>query len=116
MGQQGDDAKAADTWLKLALIYHTNFQFEQASNANEMGFALKQKARSVSRPDPYAVPVDKSPYTFRYQAQVHFEIFDPGVVFNANESEIVGAVFAGFAEIDEELQPVAPRRAFVASP
>jgi predicted ATPase len=51
-----DERRAAQIWLKLGLIYHANFQFEEAHQANEKAFALQQKTALPKQPDPGTRP------------------------------------------------------------
>lgn len=103
----GDTQRAAKTWLKLALVHHTNFDFDAAHQANEAAFALERKALRKFRREP---PTDlaKGIVAHRVSSDVEFApwSFDPGLVGNIGEASFSLALFAGIAEIDEELNVV----------
>jgi predicted ATPase len=47
---QHEETRLAQVWLKLGLIYNTNFQFEAAHQANEKAFVLQQKMLPQKQP------------------------------------------------------------------
>ncbi|TAH53144.1 MAG: hypothetical protein EYC68_04595 [Chloroflexota bacterium] len=102
--ESGDAEREAKTWLKLGLIYHANFEFDKAHEANEKAFALEQTLRQqASR----ALSADSrrydSPHVFRFSARGLLISLDPGLVSFEEELDIINAIFAGLAELDAEL-------------
>lgn len=102
-GSGRDSERQAKTWLKLGMVYHTNFDFAAAQRANETAFAMQQderKRRSVG------ANVQVGGHNrFRY-CGVHVEQFttlDPGYITDTNQYSIVDALFAGIAQLDDEL-------------
>lgn len=104
----GDTELAAKTWLKLGLVYHTNFEFEAAHQANEAAFALQQAARSKRQPRLAGPARSVSPTIYRTSPPVEFGSFslDPAYVYNIGEFTFCASIFAGIAEIDRELNLV----------
>jgi ABC-type oligopeptide transport system substrate-binding subunit/class 3 adenylate cyclase len=96
-----DHARAAQTWLKLGLIYHANFDFDAAHLANETAFALQQQARPVTQV-PYVV--DKRHFTcvrFLWFGPPIFSL-DPGAAFQKEQGWLIPNLFSGLAELDAE--------------
>lgn len=96
----GDDERAARTWLKLGLVYHTNFDFEEAHRANERAFTLQRelkrgKAPSQRRPG--------APLTLLNLHTLRIHSFDPGKAYWSTDTTIIMRLFSGLAELDEEM-------------
>lgn len=103
--QVGEEARAARTWLKLGLVYHSNFQFDAAHQANEAAFALQRKARGVSRDIPAAAGQHgqgSEKIVLRYFAPYAVARVDPGLANWGSELMFASTLFAGLAEWDEE--------------
>jgi ABC-type oligopeptide transport system substrate-binding subunit/class 3 adenylate cyclase len=92
-----DERRAAQIWLKLGLIYHANFQFEQAHQANEKAFALQQKTALPKQPDP-----GTRPPRLRVCHDLSIVTLDPGCLNWMNDWYIVQQLFSGLAVLDEE--------------
>ncbi len=103
LSELGDYRRAAQTWLKLGLVYHTNFQFQAAHHANEMAFALQQKARGLPKVMPR---MDQPIRVVRLLVDSNIRTVDPGKVTFSNEAYIARNLFSGLAEIDAELNVV----------
>jgi ABC-type oligopeptide transport system substrate-binding subunit/class 3 adenylate cyclase len=103
--EQDDDALAAQTWLKLGLVYHIDFRFEEAHQANEAAFRLLQAARKETAGSDTAAEARTG--EGRIFKSASFEIsprtLDPGLVVQKDEGVIVTDLFAGIAELDPEL-------------
>jgi len=105
--ETGELETAAKTWLKLALIYHANFEFDKAHEANERAFALEQTLSQQTPRAPRAAPSgDDSPHVLRFSDTFRFTSLDPGLQRFTSEMDIIGTVFAGLAEMDAELNVV----------
>ncbi len=104
----GDEAQAARTWLKLGLVYHVNFQFEAAHQANEAAFALQQKARSASRGAPAAAAGERTTES-REEAVLRFDMrlalgtLDPARAYWPSDILVISSIFASLAEMDAEM-------------
>lgn len=99
-----DDRLAAATWLKLGMVYHTNFEFDLAHQANEAAFALQQKARALASA-PARPPVSAQTATVLRGgvADLCVATLDPGRLTLSSEAQIVFQLFAGLAEFDSDL-------------
>jgi ABC-type oligopeptide transport system substrate-binding subunit/class 3 adenylate cyclase len=96
-----DDARAAQVWLKLGLIYHANFQFKEAHQANEKAFALQQKAKPEEQPAH-----DASPHPLRLGFYGRHVTLDPGRAGWSQDYAVISHLFSGLAEINEELDVI----------
>jgi ABC-type oligopeptide transport system substrate-binding subunit/class 3 adenylate cyclase len=97
----GDDRGAAQVWLKLGLIYHANFQFELAHQANEKAFDLQKRA---GPPAPAAREVEQ--YPLRISIMGKHVTLDPGKCRWSQDAVVISQVFSGLARIDDELNVV----------
>ncbi len=105
--EAGEETRAAGTWLKLGLVYHTDFRFEEAHHANETAFNLKQRARPSAQPPELRGVLNAGNAIFRASfSRFDIATLDPGRVTTSLESQIVDTLFAGIAEIDHELNLV----------
>lgn len=107
-GSEGEEAQAVRTWLKLGLVYHANFQFEAAHQANEAAFALQQKARSVSRRSPATATGERTSELhagglLRFSTGFAPVTLDPAHSYWLGSDMIIGSIFAGLAEMDAEM-------------
>jgi ABC-type oligopeptide transport system substrate-binding subunit len=102
LSQLGDQKRAAKTWLKLGLVYHTNFEFEQAYQANETAFTLEQSARAGR--SSQIKSEDSGGHKFRMGID-DWGVYtlDPGKATSSPENNLNFDLFAGVAEIDHEL-------------
>jgi len=96
-----DETRLSQVWLKLGLIYHANFQFEAAHQANEKAFALQQKTLPQNRPAHAAKP---GQLRFGYYGR-HVTL-DPGRAGWSQDIETIYHLFSGLAEINEELDVI----------
>ncbi len=104
--ESGDAERKAKTWLKLGLIYHANFEFDKAHEANEKAFALEQKALPQAQRTPSIKREgDNSLRVFRFSAG-RYTTLDPAFPLFTWETDVILALFAGLAEMDAELNVV----------
>jgi ABC-type oligopeptide transport system substrate-binding subunit len=92
-----DESRAAQIWLKLGLIYHANFQFEAAHQANEKAFALQQKTAVQKQPDQ-----GTRPSRLRVCHDLNIVSLDPGTVTWNYDCQITHQLFSGLAVLNEE--------------
>lgn len=97
----GESEPEAKTWLKLGMVYHTNFEFAAAHIANETAFRM-QKEQERRRPTSLTLP-RISRNNARYSMAFGYVTLDPGLVMTISEGSIVEALFAGIAELDAKL-------------
>jgi ABC-type oligopeptide transport system substrate-binding subunit/class 3 adenylate cyclase len=92
--EQEDHERAARTMMKLGLTYHTAFQFRQARQAYEEGFALWQRAGEV---EP-AAPLRPAPHALRLPV---FEpvTLDPGLASDLTSAVAIRQLFSGLVEL-----------------
>ncbi|MFZ1466559.1 MAG: ABC transporter substrate-binding protein, partial [Anaerolineae bacterium] len=95
--QMGEYEQSARTLMKLALTYHTAFQFPQARQAYERGFALWQ--RSSSQPLP---PAARQPQTFRIN-WTEPTALDPAQTWEFYTSGTADLLFRGLLERTPDL-------------
>lgn len=121
---ESNNRLAAATWLKLGMVYHTNFEFDLAHQANEAAFALQQKARAGGgrgagggrvRPlsgsnaegealDTKLAHRSQTPIVLRGGVgEFGVLTLDPGQVALGSEAQLAFQLFAGLAEFDSEL-------------
>lgn len=99
--EQKDEARLVQVWLKLGLIYHTNFQFENAHRANEMAFVLQ---KNIPVP-PKKIP-GLQPKTFHFGYMGQHVSLDPGLAQWGQDIFTVAHLFCGLATQDEELNVI----------
>jgi len=99
--EQGEYEQAGRTLMKLGLVYHTGFDFEQARRAFEEGFAQwqqvgKQEPR-MSRPAaPHALRIRwRSPYTL-----------DPALARDYISHMVIDQMFSGLVAVEPDLDIV----------
>ncbi len=97
----GEQPRLAQVWLKLGLIHHANFQFEQAHQANEKAFALQQENLQQKSPARAARPA-----RFRFGYLGSHVTLDPGLAEWGQDVAAISHLFSGLAKMDEELDVV----------
>ncbi len=101
---EDDDRRAAAIWLKLGMVYHTNFEFDLAHRANEAAFSLQQKARAIAPITTQSIPPPPSPVVLRGGvAELGVTTLDPGHLALSSEAQIAFQLFAGLVEFDPDL-------------
>ena len=98
--EMGEYERAARVLMKLGLTYHLAFDFGQARQAYEEGFALWQRAGESkpvgSLPAPHALRTDwRDPRTL-----------DPTVAGDIASAQVIDQLFCGLAEWSPELDVV----------
>jgi ABC-type oligopeptide transport system substrate-binding subunit/class 3 adenylate cyclase/ribosomal protein L40E len=96
-----DETRLAQVWLKLGLIYHANFQFEAAHQANEKAFALQQKTLPQKGPAQAA-----KPRLLRFGFSGSHVSLDPGRAGWGQDFGVICHLFSGLAEINQELDVI----------
>jgi len=96
-----DEDRLAQVWLKLGLIYHANFQFESAHQANEKAFDIQQK-RLQQKPPAHASKPRRLHLGF---SSSHVSL-DPGRASWLQDHGVISQLFSGLAEINEELDVI----------
>ena len=97
----GEHEQAARTYMKLGLVYHTTFDFAQAHQAFEEGFALWQQPKreephKLGAPAPHALRIRwRSPYTL-----------DPGLCGEYVSSMVINQLFRGLVSTGPDLDIV----------
>ncbi len=97
----GEETRLAQVWLKLGLIYHTNFQFEAAHQANEKAFALQQKTLLHKQPASTT-----KPHLFRFGFTGAHVTLDPGLASWGQDVATIFHLFSGLANLNEDLDVV----------
>ena len=98
--EQGEHERAARTLMKLGLTYHTAFDFRQARQAYEEGFALWQRAGKIREeappPAPHALRVSWwDPTTL-----------DPTMAWDLYSASVIDQLFSGLVEYSPEMDVV----------
>lgn len=101
LAELADEPRAAQVWLKLALIYHANFQFEASHQAYEEAFRLQQKALPVQPP-----AADGKQRTFRFHDNISHITLDPGIQRWLSEFQVIQLLFSGLAQVNHELDVI----------
>jgi ABC-type oligopeptide transport system substrate-binding subunit/class 3 adenylate cyclase len=96
--QQEDFQRAARTWMKLGLTYHTAFDFRKARHAYEEGFALRQRAGEL---EP-AFPPAPAPHPLR-QSSPGFVTLDPAMSSDIYSGVVIDHLFSGLVNVSPEL-------------
>jgi ABC-type oligopeptide transport system substrate-binding subunit/DNA-binding SARP family transcriptional activator len=100
--EQADYESAARTWMKLGLTYHNAFNFEQARQAYEEGFALWQQA-GQTQPD---APPPLAAHTLRMDRFPPPATLDPTTTEDIFSSAVIAQLFSGLVEQTAELEIV----------
>jgi ABC-type oligopeptide transport system substrate-binding subunit/class 3 adenylate cyclase len=99
--EQGDQARAAKTLMKLGLTYNNAFEFGRARDAYEEGFALWQLAGEV---EPGAT-LPSAPHALRVGFAVA-SVLDPTMARDSNSGLLIDQLFSGLAEETPEMDIV----------
>jgi ABC-type oligopeptide transport system substrate-binding subunit/class 3 adenylate cyclase len=98
--KQDQHERAARTLMKLALTYHTAFDFPRSRQAYEEGFALWQRAGEVQ---PVALP--PAPHALR----THWEspnTLDPAMATSLHALGLADQLFSGLAQITPDMDVI----------
>lgn len=98
--EQSDSDRESKTWLKLGLIYHTNFDFAAAYRANEIAFAMRQAEKHQSAGANVLI---EGRNTVCHSVAFPIATLDPGRMTDTLEGSIGDALFAGIAQLDAQL-------------
>ena len=98
----GDDQLARATWLKLGLVYQTNFEFDAAHRAYEAAFALEQRVKNVLELSPES---REDQHIMRLPL-LHIETLDPALLTISTEEPVISQLFAGLARLETEMSVV----------
>jgi oligopeptide transport system substrate-binding protein len=101
LGELEDETRAAQVWLKLGLIYHANFQFEDAHQANEKAFALQQKTMPHKKP-----ALNGKPRLLRLGISNPHVTLDPGLAAWGQDISVIEHLFSGLVVLNEELDVI----------
>jgi ABC-type oligopeptide transport system substrate-binding subunit/class 3 adenylate cyclase len=95
----GEDQRVWETWLKLGMVYHSQFDFKMARQAFEQAFAL-QKMRQPGgeqRITPAGGPTLRVGFPGLW-----INSLDPGKMIWTMEGNVAGTIYSGIARLDEE--------------
>jgi ABC-type oligopeptide transport system substrate-binding subunit len=90
--------RAARTLMKLGLTYHNAFDFRQARQAYEEGFALWQHAW-----EPQLTTLPPAPHALRVSWPEPTTL-DPALAHNIFSNVVVDQLFSGLAEVSPEME------------
>lgn len=96
----GETLREAQVWMKLALIYHANFQFEASHQSYEMAFKLGKVARAPGQNRPGELQ------TFRLAIGSPNRTLDPGRAVWSQDIQGIRTLFSGLANINNDLDVV----------
>jgi ABC-type oligopeptide transport system substrate-binding subunit/class 3 adenylate cyclase/ribosomal protein L40E len=91
--EQGGHERAARTWMKLGLTYHTAFQFEESRHAYEEGFRLWHQAGS----EQPAAPPPPAPHAFRLPSPEPWTL-SPTLANDYSSVVVIGTLFSRLAD------------------
>jgi len=94
-----DPERAARTWMKLGMTYHTAFDFRHSREAYHKGFSLWQHAEHVPP------SVDVAPHALRVQAGEPISL-DPSDIRDADSAAIIGQLFSALVQFTPELDVI----------
>ena len=99
--EQGSHEQAARTLMKLGLTYHAAFDFRQARQAYEEGFALWQRTGemepAVLPPVPHALRLDRFPPP---------TTLDPTMAQDIFSTAVIDQLFSGLLEHSPEMEVI----------
>jgi oligopeptide transport system substrate-binding protein len=98
--EQGDYERAARTLMKLGLTYHSAFDFRQARQAYEEGFALWQRAGAM---EPAVRPLP-APHALRVGMIYHPQNLDPAMAGHVASAAVKDQLFSGLVEQSPEME------------
>jgi oligopeptide transport system substrate-binding protein len=99
--EQDKYEQAARTQMKLGLTYHNAFDFRQARQAYQEGFALWQRASQVVP----AVPPSPAPHALRVTA-IQPSSLDPTMAHTVASARIIDQLFGGLVELSPEMEVI----------
>jgi ABC-type oligopeptide transport system substrate-binding subunit len=99
--EQEDHERAARTLMKLGLTHHTAFDFRQARQVYEEGFALWQRAMEAQAD----VPPPPAPHALRLAVREPLTL-DPGLGCDLSSYVAIDQLFSGLVELSPELDVV----------
>jgi tetratricopeptide (TPR) repeat protein len=97
--QQGDDDRAARTFMKVGLTHHNAYDFKRARRAYKRGFVLWQRASSLD----LTVPPPPAPHAFRAAINRASLSLDPAKVRGNHEVMILDHLFSGLVHQSAEM-------------
>jgi ABC-type oligopeptide transport system substrate-binding subunit/class 3 adenylate cyclase len=97
----GNEVRNAEVWLKLGLVYHANFQFEETFQAYEQAFQITHQS---FRDEMYHQP--RTHQTLRVCGKPVKDFLDPGKTVTVQQGEFNSWLFSGLARIDDELNVI----------
>jgi ABC-type oligopeptide transport system substrate-binding subunit/class 3 adenylate cyclase/tetratricopeptide (TPR) repeat protein len=105
--EQGQHERAGRTLMKLGLTHHTSFDFQQARQAYEEGFALWQRAGQTE----LASPPPPAPHALR-QTSSPVLTLDPNMCNDVGSYGVIMGLFSGLVELspDNDVLPDVARR------
>ncbi len=103
--ETGDRERATRTWLKLGLIYHANFEFDQAHAANEKAFELGQQLRE-RQARTASTKVEPAGELVMLKSSETLPSLDPPKMRFIGETWTYWNIFAGLVELDAELNVI----------
>lgn len=93
-----DKSRASQVWLKLALIYHANFDFEASHHAFETAFQLRPSSLAHE-----TGKADREGHTLRISNDNPFVMLDPGKDKWEMDIKVISLIFSGLTQVDEEM-------------
>ena len=100
--KEGDDhAMAARTLMKLGVVYHNAFEFEQSRQAYEQGFVYWQRAGQVGRPGDRR----PAPHPLRLPS-IPPPTLDPGFTNDVTSGTFINQLFSGLVELTPDMSIV----------
>ena len=101
LSELGDEIEADRVWLKLGMVYHTNFQFEAAHQAYKKAFLLQQKSKPLGQPN-----ISSPLKVLRVCSLFPHVSLDPGRGNWIQDFRVQANLFSPLVEIDGELNVV----------
>jgi len=98
--EQVDYERAARTLMRLALTYHSAFDFRQARQAYEEGFALWQRAGAME----LTVPPLPAPHALRVGMIYEPQNLDPAMAGHVASGAVKDQLFSGLVEQSPEME------------
>jgi len=100
--EQGEHERAARTLMKMGLTHHNAFNFRQARQAYDEGFALWQRAGEA---EP-VVPLPPAPHALRIDRFPPPTVLDQAVAEDVFSGCVIEQLFSGLVELDPEMDVV----------
>ena len=109
--KRGSYELAAETYLKLGMVYHVDFRFADAHRANEAAFRLQREHRETNEGPISDLPEQDADLKFvGGLSSLDVTTLDPGNLTQGDEGVVIQDLFAGIAELQPDLN-VIPRGA-----